>query len=349
MKKKLSLGKLMLYTVLIAVFGATKIVNVHAEGEQQPANDTTQETKQEGDKTSQTTGTSISLMPVSKVLQISPSSEYADVITVNNDGDSEIEIEVFAAPYAYVFSEEDQSYKLGFNAETNFTQIARWITFQKSDGNWDKRVVFKIPAHDSVSVKYKVMTPNSIPEGGQYAVIFAHTLTGVISASGIRTEASPGMVLFGRSTTGDVKTVAKISEMEAQYGIHGDDNQKSYFYGTAKVKNEGNIDFNASGTLKVDPIIGFGSYETPEGHGRISVIPESALDLSDKWEDSPSFGLYKVTWTVKAGNETETVETLVFVNPIIAIIIIIIVLTIITIWTILVVRRRKARSSRLAV
>lgn len=349
MKKKLGFGKLMLYSAIIALFGVMTITNVNAEGEQKAEDGSAQETKQEEKGESQTSGTSISLMPVSKILQISPSAEYEDSITVNNDGDNEIEIEVFSAPYAYVFSEEEQSYKLGFNTETNFTQITRWITFQKSDGSWEKRAVFKIPAHDKVSVKYKVTTPSSIPEGGQYAVIFAHTLTGVVSASGIRTEASPGMVLFGRSTTGEVKTVAQISGMEAQYGIHGDDTQKSYFYGAAKVKNDGNIDFNASGTLKVDPIIGFGNYETPDSHGRISVIPESELDLSDKWEDSPSFGLYKVTWTVKAGSETETIETLIFVNPVIGIIILIIVLTIITIWSIFFIRRRKARRSRLAV
>ena len=350
MERKLFFGKLVLCLVTVMMVGLMLPPSVGAEGEQASGDNTSKETQPEQtDQGTQTAGTSISLMPVSKVLQISPNSEYEDTMTVNNDGDSEIEIEVFAAPYAYVYSEEEQTYKLGFNTETNFTQIVRWVTFQKSDGTWDKKAVFKIPAHDKAVVKYKVTTPNNIPGGGQYAVIFAHTLTGVISASGIRTEASPGMVLFGRSTTGDVTISAQISDMNAEYGLHGDDTQQSYFYGLAKVKNDGNIDFNAVGKLKVDPIIGFGSYETPDSHGRVSVIPESELEVSDKWEDSPAFGLYKVTWTVKAGEETETIETLIFVNPIIAIIILIIVLTIITIWTIIVVRKRKDRRSRLAV
>ncbi|MBQ3432848.1 hypothetical protein IJG22_00955 [Candidatus Saccharibacteria bacterium] len=294
-------------------------------------------------------GTSISLMPVSKVMQISPNAEYVDKMTVNNDGDDKIDIEVFAAPYSYIYSEEEQTYRLGFNNETNFTQITRWITFKTADGSWEKKVNYSIPAHEALEVEYKISTPSSVPAGGQYAVIFAHTLTGVVSASGIRTEASPGMVVFARSAEGEIKTVAQISSMEAQYGLHGDDTKGSYFYGAAKVKNDGNIDFNVTGKLKVSPILGFGSYETPESRGRVSVIPEAELEVSDKWEDSPSFGLYHVSWTVKAGEETETIETLIFVNPILAIILLIIVLTIITIWTILIVRRRKARSSRLAV
>ena len=341
MKIKLSFRKIVLCFSIIVLSGLLMPLGVNAEGEE-AANESTEQSTPMG-------GTSISLMPVSKVLQISPSSEYQDIMTVNNDGDQEIEIEVFAAPYAYVFSEDEQMYKLGFNVETNFTQITRWITFMKNDGSWDKKAVFKIPAKDKVEVKYKISTPGSIPAGGQYAVLFAHTFTGVVSASGIKTEASPGMVLFARSTEGEIKTSAQISNMEVAYGMHGDNAQKSLFYGTAKIKNNGNVDFNGTGTLKVDPIIGFSSYETPASQGRVSVIPDAELEVTDRWEDSPAFGIYKATWTVKAGEETETVESIIFVNPIIAIILIIIVLTIITIWTILIVRRRKARNSRLAV
>ena len=340
MKKRFSCGKLIVCLLMMLLVGVVAPLGVHAEDEDGAEENAEQQTKG---------GTSISLMPVSKVLQISPDSEYEDTMTVNNDGDEEIEIEVFAAPYAYIYSEEEQMYKLGFNVETNFTQITRWITFKSADGEWKEKTVFKIPAQEKLEVKYRISTPSKVPAGGQYAVIFAHTLTGVVSASGIRTEASPGMVLFGRSTEGTVETVATISDMKAEYGVHGDDLQKSHFYGSAKVKNDGNIDFNGVGTLKVDPIIGFSSYETPSNQGRVSVIPEAELEVSDKWEDSPAFGLYKVTWTVKAGEETETIESLVFVNPIIAIILLIIVLTIITMWTIIIVRRRKARSSRLAV
>lgn len=345
MKIKLCFRKLILCFLIIVLAGMLLPLSVHAEGEETTGESTEGATEQKN----QTAGTSISLTPISKVLQISPNSEYEDIMTVNNDGDQEIEIEVFAAPYAYVFSEEEQLYKLGFNVETNFTQITRWTSFLKSDGSWDKKAVFKIPAHDKLEVKYRISTPSSIPAGGQYAVLFAHTLTGVVSASGIRTEASPGMVLFGRSTEGGIKTSAQISNMEVAYGIHGDNTQESLFYGSAKIKNDGNIDFNGIGKLKVEPIIGFSSYETPENRGRVSVIPDAELEVTDRWEESPVFGLYKATWTVTAGEKTETVESVIFVNPIIAIILLIIVLTIIAIWTILIVRRRKARSSRLAV
>ncbi|MBR3052293.1 hypothetical protein IKG60_01575 [Candidatus Saccharibacteria bacterium] len=305
--------------------------------------------EQTSEKAGESGGTSISLMPVSKVLQISKSSEYEDTMTVTNDGDERINIEVYTAPYSYVYSEDDDTYKLGFNRENSFTQITRWIKFKDSNGEWQKKMNYSIPAHDSVKVQYKITTPEDIPAGGQYAVIFAHTLTATTSANGIRTEASPGMVIYGRSTEGEMKVAASISNMQAKFGIEENGQKRDNFYASAKIKNEGNVDFSATGKLKVDSILGGGSYETPADRGRISVIPDSELVVRDEWENSPSFGLYKVTWTVTAGESTETIETIVFVNPVPFIIITIIVLTIIIVWVTIVIRKRKERRSRLAV
>ena len=109
------------------------------------------------------------------------------------------------------------------------------------------------------------------------------------------------------------------------------------------------MDFSAKGVLKVEPILGGASYETEGSGAMVSIIPETELTVTDEWADSPSFGIYKVSWTVTAGQETETVEKIVFVNPLPFIIITIILLTAATILIIIRVRKRKERRSRLAV
>ncbi len=304
---------------------------------------TTEETEEK------TGGTSISITPVSNVLSIASSSEYNSKFTVNNDGSEQMKIEVYAAPYSYIHSEEDDTYKLGFNNENNFTQISRWITFKDNDGNYVKKANYTIEPDNSVEINYRINTPDNIPAGGQYAVIFAHTLTSSVSASGIRTEASPGLVVYGRSTEGAVDTSSEISDLKIEQSITENGITRNNFYASAKVKNNGNVDFNAIGKMKVDSIIGFSSYETPDNRGRISVIPESELVVSDEWEESPSFGIYKVTWTVTASESTETIEKVVFLIPPLAIILTIIVLTFIVIWIIMASRKRKERRSRLAV
>lgn len=295
------------------------------------------------------TGTSISLTPVSKILQLSSSSTYEDKFTVSNDGSAPLKIEVYAAPYSYVYSNEEDAYKLGFNKENNFTQITRWITFKDDSGNYVKKPTFTIDPNSALDIEYKVTTPDNIPAGGQYAVIFAHTLSSATSENGIKTEASPGLVVYGRSTEGEATIAAEISDMKIEQSVTENGTTRNNFYASAKVKNIGNVDFNASGVLKVDSIIGGGSYETPATGGRVSVIPDSELVVSDEWEETPSFGLYKATWTVTAGEQTEVTERIIFLMSPAALIISIILLTIIIVGIIIMVRKRKERRSRLAV
>ena len=305
----------------------------------------------EEDQTTTNSGTSISLTPVSKILQIASSSVYDNTFTVKNDGDEPMKIEVYAAPYSYIYSDEENAYKLGFNNENNYTQIARWITFKDASGNFVDKTTFTIAPKSPLDIDYRISTPSSIPGGGQYAVIFAHTLSSSTSASGIRTEASPGMVVYGRSTEGEAIVSAEISDLEIKQSVIDEANKttRNNFYASAKIKNTGNIDFNAVGVLKVDAIIGGSSYETPANAGRLSVIPEAELTLSDEWKDTPSFGLYKVTWTVTVGEQEEKIERIIFIISPLAIIVFIIVLTILIVWIIIMVRKRKERRSRLAV
>lgn len=294
--------------------------------------------------------TSISLSPVSKVIEISSNSTYDDTIEVKNNGTKNLEFEIYAAPYAYVYSEEKDLYELGFNTENNFTQITRWITFKDQGGSWVKKATFTIEPGTAKNVAYRVTTPDNIPAGGQYSVIFAHSLSGETLASGIKTEASPGMIFYARSLEGETIVSPEISSMAIDFSTNEESNKRN-IYASAKVKNTGNIDFTAIGTLKVDPIIGSGSYETPSTgtNARASIIPEAELAVSDEWPDSPSFGIYKATWTVTAGDKTETVEKIIFLNPVLLIIVSIILLTFIVLFVIIVVRKRKERRARLAV
>lgn len=318
-----------------------------------------EEQTQEGTET-QKGGTSISISPVSRIFQLSPSSEYDDVLKVTNDGSEEISFEIYAAPYSYVYSEENDTYSLGFNNENNYTQITRWIKVKDVNGDYTTRPTFIAAPGETVEVSYRISTPDSIPAGGQYAVLFAHTLSSTSGTNGIKTEASPGMVIYGRST-GETIVASEINSMainrtitkETSVEENGQSVRKNvtlnHINASARVKNTGNLDFNARGILKVEGILGGAYYETPDNEARTSIIPEAELVLSDEWEETPSFGLYKVTWTVTAGEETKTEEMIVFLIPPFVIVIAIILLTIIIMWIIMIVRKRKERRSRLAI
>ncbi|MBR2725091.1 hypothetical protein IKE97_00370 [Candidatus Saccharibacteria bacterium] len=332
---------LLIALLSMLVFG-TSLVNLTYAEEEKSGNT-------EEEQSEESFGTSISISPVSDVIQLSSSSVYENSFEVKNDGKKEIDIEVYAAPYSYVFSEDTNAYQLGFSHENNFTQITRWISFKDASGKWVEKPVFKVKANGKVEVHYRVSTPKSIPAGGQYAVLFAHALTPTTDANGIKTEASPGLIVFGRSTEGEVNISVEVSDLKIEQNVLDGEARRDNIFASAKVKNDGNVDFSAIGVLKVDPIIGGGSYETENGGVHISVIPETELVLSDEWEETPSFGIYRATWTVKAGGEDpQIVEKLIFINPLPLILITIILLTIIITWVIITVRKRKERRSRLS-
>ncbi|MBQ3280557.1 hypothetical protein IJG92_02810 [Candidatus Saccharibacteria bacterium] len=295
--------------------------------------------------------TSISISPVSKILQLSANSVYEDTFTVSNNGTSDMKFETYAAPYAYTYSEADDSYQLGFNRENTYTQITRWITFRQTDGTYAEKATFVAAPGSSVEVAYKISTPESIPAGGQYAVLFAHTLTADTNTSGIKTEASPGLVVYGRAE-GETKASSEISSSEIKTTMAVENQEKNIINASAKVKNTGNVDFMASGKLKVTGIFGQVYYETAgvSGKSRVSIIPEAELPVSDSWDETPFFGLFNVEWTVTgSGGTSETITKFVAIIPPVIIIVTILLLTIIIIWIIIVIGKRKARRSKFMV
>ena len=289
--------------------------------------------------------TSISISPVSKILQLLPDTEYEDTFKVTNNGTDVMPFEVYAAPYSYSYSEESDSYQLGFSQENTYTQIVRWITFKDKDGKYVTKAKFQAQPGEEVEVSYKISTPSSMPSGGQYAVLFAHTLSENVTASGIKTEASPGLVVYGRSN-GDTVTTSEIRDLSISQAKEVDGEKKSLINASAKVKNTGNVDFMAQGKLRVEGIFGRSYYETEGTQGRTSVIPETELTVSDTWEETPYFGLFKATWTVSAAGNTETISQLILILPLPILVAIILLLTFIIIWIIIFIRKRKERKSR---
>lgn len=298
--------------------------------------------------------TGISISPVSNIVSVSANDEYENTLNVTNNGSSDLTFEVYAAPYTYTKNDETGDYNLNFTNETTYSQIIRWITFKDDSGAWVETATYTIAPNETKEVEYKITTPASIPDGGQYAVIFAHTLSNSSStSSGVKTEASPGMILYARGNGETIQT-AVISDLKIAKTIESKNDNgvvdvKNHINASAKVRNDGNTDFNATGIMKVESIFGFSTYETDlkeKSTANASVIPEAEMTVRDEWEDTPFMGVFKVTWTVSAAGEEQSIDQVVFILPASVIIIFIILLTIIIVWIIFIVRKKKERKSR---
>lgn len=286
--------------------------------------------------------TNISISPASRAVVLESSKVYEDTLSVTNNGDDDMKFEVHASPYSYTRVDENSAFQLGFEKETAYTQITRWITFQNTDGAFVENAQYVATPHSTVDVVYRITAPESVPTGGQYAVIFAHVLSPESENGGIRTEASPGMIIYGRSV-GKTLSSAVIKDLSVKQSVTVDGATKGLINGSALVANTGNIDFVASGALEVTGLFGDSCYKTGSDRGLKSIIPETELAVSDTWDDTPYFGIFNVTWTVTAAGETSTITSVIFIIPPFVIVITILLLTILTICVIMVIRKRKER------
>lgn len=338
-----------------AMLGMTLLIGLPARAEGEDEATTTSEEQPEVQQI-MSAATSISISPVSKILQLEPNTIYEDSFKVTNNGGGTMDFEVYASPYSYSYSEADDEYRLGFSNENSYTQITRWITFADANGNYVEKAQFQAQSGESVEIHYKISTPSSIPGGGQYAVLFAHTLSNSTAASGIKTEASPGLVVYGRST-GNTITSSEIRDLTVSQSLSADDEDGTVVKATAKVKNTGNVDFMAQGRMVIQ---GLFSRTYCEADTRVSVIPETELSVSAVWtkQDSkenencagaPYFGIFKATWTVMAAGESQTITQAILIFPIPIIVLTILLLTTIIIWIIMFIRKRKERQSRFAI
>lgn len=291
--------------------------------------------------------TSISLTPVSNVLSLSAGETYDYSFSISNHGVSAISFEVFAAPYSYVHNPNTDTYQLGFSQENNFTQITRWITFRDQAGAYTQKATFTANPGETTEVFYRITTPTSIPSGGQYAVIFAHALNESSNSTGIQTEASPGLIIYGRAT-GETISSSEISHLNISQRFQPNNASatKTQINASARVKNTGNVDFAAISKLEIKSLFGQTYYTTPVEKSKTFVIPESELKISDVWENTPFLGIFQTTWSVTVNDKTETISNLVIILPLSVIIIALILLTILIIWLIFFIKRRRSRRAR---
>ena len=313
---------------------------------------------------------SISISPVTETFQLESNKVYDGTMDVTNAGKVPFDFVVFSAPYSFSLSEATDDYSPNYTTENNYTQIARWITIKDQAGNFvtamkgddEKNLpTFTAAPGETIKIEYHINTPDNIPAGGQYAALFAQTIPPKTETSGISAAASLGMKVFGRSEEGEAIQSADITDMQISktFETETDVQQNGQtikqnvtidrINGSGKVKNTGNLDFSARGVLKVTNIFGEVYYETPEGKAQVSIIPDSELPLSDSWEETPSFGLFRASWTITAGEYSNSIEMVIFLVPPFVIVLTIILLTILIIWIIIMVRRRKERRSRFSV
>lgn len=252
----------------------------------------------------------LTMSPAKLQVDIKAGQKYSGTFNIINGGKTDYKFKVYASPYQIKDSNYDNPL---FDKENNYTQINRWVTFDKTD--------YFIKAGETLEVTYHVNTPNNIPGGGQYAVLFAETQPeNVYETNGVISKKRAGALLFAHTDGQAIKKSEIILDKIPTFVFSNNIKFK------ADIKNLGNTDF--SGKLKYTLHNIFGGDSTKEKENFI--LPESTRRIELDFSNQSLFAIYKAK---VQGQALDTIKEenklIIFISPIVIIIAILIVLVLI--------------------
>lgn len=227
----------------------------------------------------------ITLSPTSHRLTIAPNETYTGSLTLINSGSDAMQVQVYPAPYHV----EDEQYNPIFSKDTARTQISRWIQLEQES--------YQLSPDERISVPFTITTPTSIPDGGQYAAIFAETSDG--ESGSILRKKRVGMLIYAQAK-GDTNEAGTIA-MELPSPLHFTNKLTTY----QRFINEGNTDI--TGTVSTAATSIFGKKLFSQKQQKV-VLPDTTRRIPTEWKNLPSFGLVKLSQSAEFADEKATAD-----------------------------------------
>ena len=249
----------------------------------------------------------LTMSPAKADINLKKGETFKGEFSLTNSGGSKIKVKIYPSAYQAT----NDNYKLETNSV--HSQLHRWITADKEE--------VELEPNQTVKVHYTVKTPKDIPDGGQYAVIFAEiTNQGSVQGSGVNVVSRLGMPVFA-STNGTDRLAGEVFGAKIPFLQFGSQSRFSF-----RAKNTGNTHTKVNSSLEIKDLFGNVKYrETKDG---LLVAPEIDNKIVEfVWKQSPLIALMNVTLKASMLNSSINQTKLVlFVSPIFLIILLIIII-----------------------
>lgn len=253
------------------------------------------------------------------VADLKPGETKEITLKVQNTGSEVLRYEISATPY----SVKGEDYQQDFSTETNYTNLAKWISFSQDTGE------VQPDKQDEVTIIIKV--PNDVPAGGQYATVMVRMLNEgsekVEEGASITAYNQVGSIIF-----------ADVAGETRKEGSIIDNKVPSFMFAppisaTSIVENTGNIHVNATYILQVYPLFGGEEiYTNEEKPMVVPILPETRRLNTITWEGAPHLGIFKIKQTVKFLDQTSVTEKVLFICPIWFLLIVLVLIFLIIFW-----------------
>lgn len=243
----------------------------------------------------------IQVSPAKLSLDLKPGETTTATFKVQNTGKKTFDFNLSTGPY----SVKGEDYQNDFSTVTGYNHIKDWISFSRDKGTLD--------ADKEEQITVTVSVPEDVPEGGQYAVIFARMIEPDEDekVGGIKPQSQVGLLIYSKNVAGNTREEGSVIENKIPSFLFVPPVQT-----TSVVKNTGNVHATASYTLQVYPFFGGEEvYTNEENPTTLTVLPETSRFNQMEWEGAPQLGVFKVKQTVKFLDDTSVVEKVVFICP----------------------------------
>lgn len=237
---------------------------------------------------------SMTISPVALPHTVDAGSTVQDKFTVINDGNTEYDFIVYAAPY----SVSNYSYNPDYISLKDNTDAFQWVQFDQT--SWT------LKPGDRIDIPYTLRIPADAAPGGHYGVLFAETQPTEADGTQILRKKRIGTVLQ-MTVNGDYITAGKTTDTMIDWIQFSPP-----LTAIARIENTGNVDFKATTIMRAKDVFGNTKYQAASEN---TVYPKTIRDVKPAWDKAPWLGLYKVELETKVLDKSQISEQFVLIAP----------------------------------
>lgn len=262
-----------------------------------------------------------SVSPMNQKIILSPGETYHGSFVVTNPASSDSDFNYKAVPGPFYV---DADYHVVYENNGDYNQIVDWIEIPEPTGT--------IKPNSSKEIDFLIHVPKDSPVGGQYATITVGSNnendnpTGTIN---LQTTFNIAHIIFAEIAGSTVRK-GEVNNISVPGFIFSGN-----LYGTSSIKNTGNVHGQGKYTLQVFPLFSeeevYTNEEEPEYK---NILPETTLNNTSYWFETPTIGIFNVIYTAEFEGVTSQVKKMVIVCPIWLLITVVAVIVLLIFWII---------------
>lgn len=234
--------------------------------------------------------TSLAISPPLFELSANPGDTLDHTIRVDNLTDQPLPISVARKDFVPM-GEEGQAAIT--DKQTAFS-LSSWIATDTTQ--------FTIPAKSSQVVNFHVTVPQNASPGGHFGSIVFRVAPGSVSGNGVAVGQELGALLLLK-VAGQVNEKASIASFGPTHNLW----QKGPVLFDSRIKNEGNVQLEPSGTITISNL--FGRKVGTVNLDSRTILPDSIRKISGRWPGSSWPGWYTATLSMSYGNTNKILTT----------------------------------------